>query len=185
MKSKICPECENTFEFTNNAQVYCTLKCRNKNQNKRNNLLPNWKNTPVVCGVCAKEFIRPENSSPIRKYCSDGCVLKARQRQTNRFKNMNPEAMKRYNQNRWAKYGSDTLTTRLYKKYPDLPKACEATGCGEDRVIDIAHKPEHSRMRAHRVMKHYERHMFWILCPTHHAIIDRGVLKPLEIGLLE
>jgi len=91
--------------------------------------------------------------------------------------------MKRYNQTRYIKHGKDTLTTRLYKKYPDLPKVCEANECNESRVLEAAHKPDYKRNGAWRTMKWYERHMFWMLCPTHHKLIDLGICSMVELGL--
>src|SRR6185369_7888126 len=111
MPNKECPQCKAPFECKNNAQVYCTLKCRNARQHSREGVMLNWKNTPVNCGICGKDFVRGENSSPIRKYCSDQCILKAVQKQTGKFKSMNPDAMRQYNLTRWAKYGTDNMST--------------------------------------------------------------------------
>lgn len=105
------------------------------------------------------------------------------QKQHGRFKEDNPGAMHRYNLRRYAAHGTDSLTTRLRKKFPDLPTVCEAIDCGEGRVLDFAHKPEFRRNGAYRVMKYYERHMFWVLCPTCHRLIDCGICTPEELGL--
>lgn len=181
---RICKGCEIEFESEVKSQRYCTFSCRNKAQKQRKiKQKGDWRTTPVICGVCEKEFIRGENSSPIRKYCSDECSAVAQNRLSEQFKKDNPQWLENYKAKKIKKYGKDTLINRLRKKYSDLPNVCEVPECNEGRVLDIAHKPEYARNGAYRVMKYYERFMFWILCPTHHAIIDRGVLSPKEISL--
>lgn len=182
--NKICPVCNNPFTAHNNAQVYCSHRCRTKRQHAQK-IDQEWRNKPRVCPICNTEFIIPEGSSPIRKYCSEECQVKGYSQHTDSFKKANPESMKTYNANRKLKYGTDSLTTRLYKKYPDLPKCCEAERCKENRVFDFAHKPSHKRNGAFRTIDQYERHKFWVLCPNHHALIDRGVLHFSELGLTE
>lgn len=181
--NKTCPVCNTDFIAENNSQVYCSLPCRIKNQ-KQKISNADWRKTPKKCKMCSKEFIIPENSSPIRAYCSKECQIKGYKVNVIKFRELNPESMNLYNKVRRKKYGDkDTLVIRLRKKYPDLPKCCEAKGCSESRVIELAHKPEHKRNGACRVLKYYERHMFWVLCPTHHALIDRAGFPPIEFGL--
>lgn len=184
VKNKQCPVCQNGFLAENNAQLYCSRSCRNRKANQnRTQSAGHWTQIPRACPICEKTFLRPADSSPNKKHCSPECALKAIQISTHWFKNHNPTAMHEYNKRRYAKYGRDSLITRLRKRYPDLPTRCEVPGCEEGRVLDLAHKPEHKRNGAHRVLKHYERHMFWILCPTHHALHDRGVLTAAELEL--
>ncbi|MGH2607540.1 MAG: hypothetical protein ACRDHF_00505 [Tepidiformaceae bacterium] len=108
------------------------------------------------------------------------CAAKARRRDLAAFLAANPGAQSFYNGERGHK---DTLIERLRHRYPDLPRECEAQFCGEKRVLDMAHKPGFRRNGAWRTLRVYERHMFWILCPNHHALIDRGVAMPEEFGL--
>lgn len=71
---------------------------------------------------------------------------------------------------------------RLRKRCPDTPSACES--CGEDRVLEIAHKPEHARNGMHRSNKNtIWPDTVWILCPTCHALIDRKGYDPTSMGL--
>jgi hypothetical protein len=100
-----------------------------------------------------------------------------------KFAELNPGSMEAYNRQRAKNHGPDLLMTRLRKKYPDLPRSCEVIGCSEDRVLDLAHRPEFARRGKHRVMAHYERHMFWVLCPNHHRLIDDHFCTPEELGL--
>jgi len=69
----------------------------------------------------------------------------------------------------------------LRRAFPDLPVGCES--CGESRVLDVAHKPEFARNGAWRNRNTTQRHMFWVLCPTCHALLDRGVMTAQALGL--
>jgi hypothetical protein len=50
-------------------------------------------------------------------------------------------------------------------------------------VLDVAHKPEFARNGAWRNRNTTQRHMFWVLCPTCHALLDRGVMTAQALGL--
>jgi len=182
-KEKDCPICSIKFTPENNYQVYCSRPCRTKRQNSiKNN--KDWRKIPKICKWCGISFIIPENSSPIRAYCSHECQCKGYSKIRDKFWKKNPQAMSKYNTARRIVHGrTDTFSVRLRRKYKDIPTCCEAENCNESRVLDFAHKPEFKRNGAHMVMKHYERHMFWVLCPTHHALIDRAGINPSEFGL--
>ena len=183
--AKKCPVCEVEFLASNNAQVYCCRQCRDRKANQqRTTSATHWTQVPRTCPGCGKGFYIPAHSSPNRRHCSDKCSLAAISLSTKAFKEANPTSMQEYNKLRYEKYGRDGLSSRIRKKYPDLPTKCEAKGCEEGRVLDFAHKPEYKRNGAHRLMKHYERHMFWVLCPNHHAIHDRGIESAYELGLV-
>jgi hypothetical protein len=118
------------------------------------------------------------------RYCSDPCrVIGIRESQA-RFKRLNPNSQTLYNRVRDMKNGrKDTLQRRLYKKYPDLPTKCESCGLEEEGMLDAAHKPGFERKGGHQVMKYYERHMFWMLCPNDHRRLDKKLKTPEELGL--
>lgn len=182
--AKTCKFCNAEFVAENRSQRYCSHRCRNKSQrSKVVNSPGHWTTTPIICGICGREFLRDPSSSPARKYCSRECIYAASIRTAKRFHALNPTAMKNYNTKRYQKYGRDNLITRLRKKYPYLPTVCEAVDCNEGRVTEIAHKPAFKRNGAHRVLKHYQRHMFWVLCPTCHRLVDYGICTPAELGL--
>lgn len=95
------------------------------------------------------------------------------------FKNQNPGAQAFYNKGR----GGDTLEKRIRKKYPNLPKVCQAKGCGERRVLEFAHRPKFKRNGAWRKVSMYQPNMIWVLCPTCHRVLDKGIETPEEMGL--
>jgi hypothetical protein len=86
--------------------------------------------------------------------------------------------LKLYNSQRPIK---DTVLNRIRRRYPDVPTQCES--CGENRILEVAHKPEHKRNGMWRIAATMKRHMFWVLCPTCHKLLDRGIRTQQELGL--
>lgn len=109
--------------------------------------------------------------------------MRARRRDHLRFRELYPGAMNAYNRTRVRNHGPDRLITRLRRRYPDLPTVCEAKGCNESRVLEIAHRPTHRRNGRWRTLDLYDRHMFWVLCPTCHRVLDRGIETAESLGL--
>jgi hypothetical protein len=70
----------------------------------------------------------------------------------------------------------------MRRRYADIPTACES--CGEARILEIAHKPEFARNGAWALVSNTLRHMFWVLCPTCHKLLDRGICTQAELGLV-
>jgi hypothetical protein len=140
---------------------------------------------PIACGMCGAEFFRTLKTGANKKYCSGDCAIAARKRDQLKFKLDNPDAEAAYRARaeKHASYSRDTVLTRLRKRYPDLPTSCEAGGCGESRVLEVAHKPGFKRNGAWRTLRIMERHMFWLLCPTHHRILDYGIETAEQMGL--
>ena len=182
--AKICPQCDTAFTADHNSHIYCTHSCRNRATKLRCHNTPgHWLTVEMTCSMCSTTFYRTEKTGPNKKYCSVECSYRVTLKNQARFHELNPDAVRRYKETQRRMKGHDTLINRLRNRYTDLPTACECDTCYEHRVLDIAHKPEFKRNGAPRVMKHYARHMFWILCPTHHAIVDRGICTPAELGL--
>ena len=180
-----CDHCKTPFQSVTRQQKYCVPDCRTAAEIARRRRRPgDWLSVELKCGVCRKAFFRTLATGPNKKYCSEGCSYQANLLSQKRFHKANPDAQTAFRDRSKKRLKNDTLMDRLRKKYTDLPTVCEALGCGEGRVLDIAHKPEHRRLCRHRIISlHYQRHKFWILCPTHHALIDRNVSQPAELGL--
>lgn len=178
-----CAHCGAAFTTAHRSGLYCSTVCRThaSQERCRQSKAGEWLRTPRTCGICKTEFMCTLATGPNKKYCSPLCVAAARGRDMAAFKQQHPTAMQQYNAVRKTKYGADTLMSRVRKKYPDLPTACEA--CGETRVLELAHKPEYARNGRWRTSDLYERHMFWVLCPTCHRVIDKHVQTPDELGL--
>jgi hypothetical protein len=81
-----------------------------------------------------------------------------------------------------AKQLPDSNLIRFRRTNLDAPMACES--CGETRVLDLAHKPEHRRNGEWRSVKNCSwPERVWVLCPTCHALLDRMNYSPEELGL--
>jgi hypothetical protein len=94
----------------------------------------------------------------------------------------NPEKEPIYRKKTKAKQLPDSNLLRFRRHNPDAPKACES--CGENRVLDIAHKPGHERNGAWRNSENCKwPEKVWVLCPTCHALLDRMNYAPEELGL--
>ncbi len=190
-QAKACPACGNEFMPDNRAQVYCCLACRSKaavnRQKERGGPVKLDMASPRSCCECGSLFSVDSIYASRAKYCSDECRVIAIRRDRKRFHDHNPSAQQLYNRARSFKLGGgDTLKERLYKRYPDLPKHCESSCCSVDdwRILEAAHRPGFERDGAHRVMKYYERHMFWMLCPNCHTYLDLKIKTPVELGLV-
>jgi len=180
-----CECCLAPFDTWNRASRYCTHLCRSRasKARTRNNTPGHWLTVAVNCGICGIPFKRKESSGPNKKYCSDTCTAKARRQKLRQFMVKEVGAMSNYNTTRRRTHGRDTLITRLRKLYPDLPNVCEATNCNESRVLEVVHRPEFKRNGEWRMVSNSERHMIWILCPTCHRVLDRGIETPEQLGL--
>lgn len=186
---KTCAQCEQKFTPDNRAQKYCCIPCRTKAQHAREKDRGIRKFTsrePRSCKECGNEFLPRTKYSGNAKYCSDACRIEGIKKTRASFLKHNPSAQQLYNRARDYQHGGgDTLKERLYKKYPDLPQRCENPECACDdvRILEAAHKPGWERKGSHRVMKYYERHMFWMLCPNCHTYLDLGIKTSKELNL--
>jgi len=181
---RTCRNCETDYEAHNKSSKYCTPACRTEYHIRHRQKGPKgaWMREPITC-ACGAVFYRTVKHGPNQKYCSPDCSFKARGLDFQRFKERNQNAQQDYNTTRTKKQGSDTLFNRVMRKYPELPRACQARGCGESRVLELAHRPEFKRNGAWRTIDKYAPHMIWILCPTCHRVLDLGVETPEVLGL--
>jgi len=77
----------------------------------------------------------------------------------------------------------DSNLIRFKRWNPNAPDACES--CGEDRVIEVAHKPGFERNGAWRKAANSKwPEMVWVLCPTCHSLLDRMHYPPGDLGLI-
>jgi predicted nucleic acid-binding Zn ribbon protein len=183
--SKFCTICGVAFEAKFPHQQRCSRACttvaglRRQRVKDQSLTIEEWETRRRLCRWCGQEFRLTSRDANARQYCSDDCQKAGYAERKKAFHARNPGKQSEYNRRR----GRDTLIIRLRRRFPDLPESCEA--CGESRVLDLAHKPQHARNGAHRTLRVYQRYMFWILCPTCHALVDRGVVAPTAMGLVE
>lgn len=185
---RTCGHCGAAFTTGIRNAQYCQELCRTRASRARRDETKagEWLRTPRTCPLCRAEFMCTMETGPNKKYCSPKCSIEARARYHSWWTRTEfPKAMKAYNAARARNHGPDTLTNRLRKRYPDLPTVCEVPTCTEARVLECAHKPEYRRNGGWRTMDKYERHMFWMLCPTCHRVLDMGIETPEQMGLVD
>ncbi len=172
---RFCLICGGAFKATRAWHKYCHRNCKERDARKKVGLV---RDIGRYCKQCGIRFIPTIGHT---QHCSTECSkTSARQSRSKFFKN-NPGIIKKYYEKTFKKHGHKGNLDRFYTKYPDAPKSCQS--CGEDRVLDIAHKPEHKRNGQWRSASNCTPEKVWILCPTCHALIDRKGYDPKELGL--
>jgi len=133
------------------------------------------------CRQCGERFEITSRSDANRWHCSNACSVKSARESRSKFYAKNPTKLSEYRKKSRDKRGPDSNLKRFYARHPDAPRKCQS--CGEDRVLDIAHKPEHQRNGAWRSSKNTTLDKVWILCPTCHALLDRMHYDPADLRL--
>lgn len=171
----VCETCDSPMKKYVRRQRWCSTKCANK----RRNIGP----TERSCRSCGETFVRADAHDSNRQHCSPDCARASARKSRQEFKRRRPEREPVYRERQRQKNLKDTAVQRLWRKYPWMPRACEA--CGESRVLDIAHRPEHARNGAWRTMGNTTPEMIWILCPLCHALLDRLGYTAEQLGIKE
>jgi len=177
MKTSVCKHCGRSFRHQRSDTMFCSQKC---------GAAYRWAHRPNpvtehTCRHCGKVFpIRPDQGQ--KWTCSDKCRRARIAQITREWHKRNPNREALYRQRTKAKQLPGGNLTRFRRHNPNAPLACES--CGENRVLDVAHKPGHYRNGAWRNSKNCMwPEMVWVLCPTCHALIDRMHYPPEELGL--
>lgn len=176
-----CRLCAEPFQAIRPDKKWCSNHCAQRAGRIRRHEHKGTTDNGRNCQGCGVHFsIIPPNTN--RRYCSTQCSAKAA-RELRRLWARREYQTRRpiYERKRKSRYGTDTIIGRLRRRHPDIPNGCEA--CGESRIIEIAHKPQFKRNGAWRGIANTKRHMFWVLCPTCHKLLDREICSPTELGL--
>lgn len=174
-----CIVCGTLFpEHTHSHRKYCSGKCKARWRKQHGAAGPVTKHNCRMCGV---EF-KIDSSQGNKWLCSPACRRASVAKAAREFGVRRPERVAQYRSTYRSKRPPDSNNTRFYRNNPEAPRACQV--CGEDRVVDIAHRPEHARLGERRTVSNCKwPTMVWVLCPTHHALIDRMHYHPSELGL--
>lgn len=172
-----CAKCGRSFDSYHNVQRYCSEACRLSAHNDRHPIADPHRD----CRTCGATFVRSGRGHSNKQHCSTECAAASARRVRREFDRRRPERDAIYRGRQKAKRQRDTSLERLWKKYPWMPRECEA--CGEGRVLDIAHRPEHARRGAWRTMANTSPGMIWVLCPTCHALLDRLGFSAEQLGI--
>jgi hypothetical protein len=183
MKEYYCQFCGKQFLSDHLiSQAYCSRSCEGKRYRVSHGL--HKLKDGRFCKQCGKHFFPIGTGGNNKQHCSVECSVKSAKESRTKFwkKQKDPNALKKsyYDKNR-EKVGPDGNLKRFYKRHPNAPRSCQS--CGENRVLDIAHKPGHKRNGAWRSKENTSLEKVWILCPTCHALLDRMNYSPSELGL--
>lgn len=173
MKKQIrhCLICGKKFEAKTAWHKYCSRRCASKKQrNEKGYKLSDGR----FCRQCGKKFI-PSLEEQNRQHCSGECARLSAKASRQKFYINNPERVKEYR----SRQPQLSKLDRLYKKYPELPIVCEF--CGENRIVEIAHKPDYKRNGAWFRIKDTTPKTIWILCPTCHNLLDKKGYTPEQL----
>lgn len=171
-----CRECGNNLESLHASKKYCSMACKKRYLKRHGGSIDSGHN----CRMCGTWFpLLPGQGN--KWLCSDACRKASNAKSVREFHRRKPEAEKIYRR-RTKKRIQDSLSRRFYQWNPHAPKHCEA--CGEDRVLDVAHRPESPRLGERRSRSNckWPEHV-WVLCPTCHTLLDRIGYSPKELGL--
>ncbi len=174
-----CLQCGKDMETKHLSKKYCSRTC------KRLYLKAHSAGTKEfgICRECGTQF--PKHPGQNAKcICSAECRKARLARSVREFHKRRPSAQAVYRQRTRDKLGADSQLRRFYAWNPSAPKQCEA--CGESRVLEIAHKPDHARLGERRSKGNCEwPRKVWLLCPTCHKLLDRMNYSPEELGLIQ
>ena len=158
---------------------YCSSKCKGRHRKKHDSA------TPVkthACRVCGTVFdIGPGQHN--KWLCSNECRKASNAKSVREFHKRRPTQEAIYRERSKAKGFKDANSIRFYRWNPDAPRCCES--CGESRVTEVAHKPNHNRLGEHRSRANCKwPEKVWVLCPTCHRLLDRIGYEPEQLGLI-
>ena len=173
-----CVECGVVMPGSHLHRKYCSSKCkfywRKKNPCQK-------REDGHLCRQCGTLFpIGPHQHN--KWLCSDECRKASNAQSVRTFHDRRPQMEAIYRARTKKKLPPDSQNRRFYLAYPNAPKACQ--GCGESRVVEIAHKPGFERLGQRRSRANMQwPEMVWVLCPTCHRLLDRMNYSPSELNL--
>ena len=175
-----CKRCGGVFQAGRPWALFCSDSCARSH--KRKDAYVSKFGSGIHCKICGTWFCPMQKYGGNVQHCSDTCSRVSARNSRSQFwrRHGKPRALI-YRERSRQRIGPTGNLVRLRKRYPDLPKQCEA--CGEHRVLDVAHKPGHERNGAWRSKANCTPDKIWILCPTCHALLDRMHYDPSELGL--
>jgi hypothetical protein len=160
-------------------RMFCSIRCKSRHERTKQTGRSKHGHSCRVCGT-----IFPIGKGQHNKWlCSSACRKKSVARSVRNFHERKPAMEAIYRARTKEKKYPDNSLIRFYKWNSYAPRKCES--CGENRVLEIAHKPGHERFGSHRSSTNscWPEHV-WVLCPTCHRLIDRMNYPPSELGLV-
>ncbi len=175
-----CAHCNRNFVPKRSDSRFCRKLCATKFYYAQK---PKVTDAGRPCFECGKHMTLRRDQSQ-KKTCSDKCRRARVARIVREWHLRNPEREALYRERAKLRQTPDANLKRFYQWNPDAPRCCEAAGCAEWRVLEIAHKPGHERNGAWRSKRNCVWPFYvWVLCPTHHRLIDRMHYPPEDFSL--
>lgn len=170
-----CHNCGSDISNKALTARWCSIKCKTAH---RKGIGPVSHHDCRICGITF-----PIGPGQANKWlCSDNCRRASNAKSVREFHIRRPEAEALFRLRSKEKRLPDGNLVRFYRNNPDAPKCCQS--CGEDRVLDVAHRPGHERLGAGRRSYNCKwPSIVWVLCPTCHMLLDRMNYPPDELGL--
>lgn len=173
-----CVECGIELPGSHIHRRYCSPRCKARWRKKHG---PPKGVHSHKCRICGTSF-RIGAGQHNKWLCSAKCRRASQALSIRTFHERRPQQEAIYRARTKAKRLPDSNLVRFYRTNRTAPKACEC--CGEQRVLDVAHKPNAKRLGAWRSSANCKwPSMVWVLCPTCHALIDRMHYPPEDLGL--
>lgn len=173
-----CVQCDSPMPGSPYHRKYCSSRCK-RLWRESNPSQPRSKGHR--CRMCRKKF--PIGPGQHNKWlCSQKCIRASNAKSVRTFHLRRPMMEAIYRARTKEKLPPDSQNQRFYRLNPTAPRACEA--CGEDRVVEISHRPEHARLGQRRSAANSQwPEKVWVLCPTCHRLLDRMHWAPADLGL--
>lgn len=168
MTTQCCVQCGTEMPPSHSHRKYCSGKCKAAYRRAHGG---GTVEDGHVCRQCGTRFqIGPGQHN--KWLCSDKCRRDSNAKSVREFHERRPRMEAVYRARTKEKLPPDSQNLRFYRLNPDAPRACES--CGEARVTEIAHKPDHARLGQRRSAANMVwPAMVWVLCPTCHRLLDR------------
>lgn len=174
----VCISCGKVMPGSYIHRKYCSASCKSK---WRRDHGPKGKVNTHNCRICGKEILLKSGQGN-KWLCSDRCRTESNTRSVRTFHERRPKQEAIYRHRAKLKLEPDSNAIRFRKLNPDAPRECES--CGENRVLEVSHKPGYERIGSRRSSRNCKwPEMVWVLCPTCHRLIDRMNYDPAELGL--
>ena len=178
MHTNTCEHCRIEYVAKRATSRFCSQKC---------GAAFRWAKTekdtekPRACRECGKMFFASADANQ-KRICSVECRRARNSRSVREFHAANPDRENWYRLRSKEKKLPDSNHIRFYRVNQSAPKHCES--CGEARVLEIAHRPNHERNGRGRSLSNCKwPEMVWVLCPTCHRLLDRMNYTPEDLGL--
>lgn len=177
-----CTMCGTRFEAKTSWQRYCSRKCSSKRYRESKGVKVDQGRH---CKRCGTLFYPPRKGGANKQHCSQECSRESAKLSRKRMYENDPAKLVKHRADAKARAKAsgrkETPLARIWRWWPDVPRECQS--CGESRVLDVAHRPDHARNGAWRTKANCQPHMIWILCPTCHALLDRLGYTAEQLGL--